>query len=185
VLTGWENEPWELRWPDRTTGPYLVKLTAGIVDGRPAIIAIEMSGGTLPQPGEVSEEAFDLRPITSTDLRLPLAQLLSEHLGDLRTMIATADLSPWGSPWKSEGLADTRSALVEPTKRAGGRPRQYEDEHFEGVALIYRNALRDNLSPLAEIIRIKGVSKNKAAKWAQRARGLGYLPPTSRGRSRA
>jgi hypothetical protein len=54
-----EKEAWEVRW-----GPHLVKLRMGIVDGRPAIIALEMSGG----------------PITSTDLRLPLATLLSEHL---------------------------------------------------------------------------------------------------------
>jgi hypothetical protein len=159
-----EKEAWEVRW-----GPHLVKLRMGIVDGRPAIIALEMSGG----------------PITSTDLRLPLATLLSEHLELVRREITTADTSPWGSPWKSDHLADVRSSLFEPKKRAGGAPRKYDDEHFEGVAIIYRNALRDGLSPLGEVMRIKRIKKAKAAKWVQRARDLEYLPPTTRGRSKA
>jgi len=162
-----------------------VRLTVAVVDDRPAVVSVEVSSAGDPE---------NIEPITTAAVRIPLDTLMKERLEDARAEKARALSSPKGrafSNWNARGVEALRAVLDTPERGRGGRPRKYDDDHFEGVALIYKRALQDGLNPTAEVRRVKSsglgspISLSTAAKWVARARALGYLPPTEQGRAKA
>lgn len=57
------------------------------------------------------------------------------------------------------------------------------DDHYRQVAEAYSAACEDGLPPTTTVAEQSRVSKTTAAKWVARARDLGYLPPTTRGKA--
>jgi hypothetical protein len=65
-----------------------------------------------------------------------------------------------------------------------GRPRRGRTTSFyREIATAYREFEKQGKSPAREIARRKGVSVNTVYQWIHRARGLGFLEPSSRRRT--
>lgn len=60
--------------------------------------------------------------------------------------------------------------------------RRYPPEHFADVARVYRSNVEGG-RPTLSVADAFGVGKSTAAKWVARARSLGYLAPTTKGRA--
>lgn len=68
--------------------------------------------------------------------------------------------------------------------RSGGRPAQYDAEHWAEVAEVYREGWQRG-TPTKAVAEHFTVSKSTAAKWVARCRTLGLLPVTSKGKGQA
>ncbi len=185
----------EERWPDPNEGPWTLRLTFGIVRDRPAIVAVEVyaadpeairaampkrwPGLALPPLGEA--------PITSTGIRIPLAEKLAEYVTTREVrdrLISKAPTLP--KPIREQAAKRLRTLeRSKPEPRGPGRPPQYGDEHFEKVAAIYTAALRLGDPPTLAVAEDFVVSKSTAAKWIARAREKGLLPETAQGKAAA
>lgn len=172
------HPPVELRYPDRDRGPYRLRLWVGLLEDRPVVARIEVSG--------FDDDPFTgIEPITSSTIRLPLQELLREAVKNLSDEIEAAAAKPsaFGWPWHLAELEPTRDALHNEPKV--GRPRVRDDEHFVEVATVYRDAMVRGDFPTVAVSKHFHVSKTCAAKWVSRARALGLLPPTEQGRANA
>ena len=88
---------------------------------------------------------------------------------------------------------DVSPGLVEHLRRQAGdwvepeRGRRLDDAHYRAVAVVYSSALAAGDNPLQAVIEDapwSPTTKPTASRWVARARELGYLPPTDRGRAR-
>lgn len=171
-----------------------VVLRFGRVAGRLECTGIELLG---------DPDAAEQPALTSLALReLPLGRLIEEAREEYRQGLRTSSaIEPGTDSWdpnvsaeeREELLALMRTDVEERLRLAGenagtrrrGRPPAYGPEHFARVAEIYRDAWRDGENPTVAVAERMHVSRSAAAKWVARARGLGLLPETSRGRAHA
>lgn len=87
-------------------------------------------------------------------------------------------LVPKGRRRKVEPVAD------KPAKRRPGRPATYGPDHFQLVAVIWREAHSRRDNPTKAVADAFHVSRYTAGKWVARARNEYHLlPPTTRGRA--
>jgi hypothetical protein len=177
-ITSWLYEPdnpWVIKWPDREKGPYIVRLGVAMLDGRPEILSLQVTGWEGP--------GFDAIRNSTVLRELSLPGLLDELLVEVRRGFVERDLLPFdlGDHYPDE--ANDRAAIERNPR--GGRPRLYSDEHFRQVADIYMRAAELGLPP-TDAVKVKWrVSKSTAAKWVARARNLNYLPETTQGRAKS
>jgi hypothetical protein len=183
-------------WPDEKRGPWVVRVTFGVVGGRPGVVGVEQYA---VDPAVIGDRAFPPntvkrlprrpRRITTAGLRLPLAELTAAYLGSergRRDAMSTVPDSSW--PMTLEDAYNRADSVVEELREASvpkrrGRPPYLDREHFQEVARIYSAALGRGVSPLAAVAEAMHVSTSTASKWATGARRLGLLPPTVPGKA--
>lgn len=198
----------ERRWPDRKVGPWTLRLTYGVVDGRPGVLGVELYA---VDPERIAEAAagwpkVDVRParktrrITTAGMRVPLADLLVEYLSQNQRaddLIANADPRWLEQAAGHLGLsAETMRTVASkrvrvigetrPPRRRGRPPRSADATRtlYEEAARIYNEALASRLAPLDAITEEMHVGRSTAGKYVARARAAGLLPPTTPGKAR-
>lgn len=182
----------QLGWPPRRrrspapespsrvpAGTYVVTLDFAEVGGRLECVRFEI-GADVDEPN-----APDPAPLTASVLRgVPLGELIDqtlfEHTKRLRRWAREA--GPTGR--EARHLRDRVAAAEGSLGRAPGRPPEYSDDHFKLVADAYTRAWKINRPPRQAVATQWQVSPSTAAKWVARARKMGFLPPTKRGRPR-
>jgi hypothetical protein len=189
-------------WKVFREGDYSVRLTMARIDGRPEVVGVEM-WGIDPDSSEIppSWRRRDFWPenaeptaITATKLRLPLGRMFEDwrkraittatHIIEQGDHYPDTEIQPW-SKWRpeAEAILATTSA-----KTRAGRPKKWGDDHYREVAAVYTEAIRNGEASANAVARHWGLplsegGARRAVKWISRARQLGHLPPTSRGRA--
>lgn len=168
----------EQRWPGND-GPWVLRLTYGLVDDRPEVVGVELWA---VDPAEVDMAGWPdlfLKPklvaIHTETIRLPLRRLLREWVaGRIKTAIAAGGAASMPSGWRSEALATGRAVDV----RRKGRADAHGDDHWQTVAAVYLD------KGTVGVARHFTVAKGTAAKWVSIARNQkGYLAKTTRGKA--
>lgn len=169
----------EQRWPDAKTGPWVLRLTYGLVDERPEVVGVEMWGVDPAEIELAGWPAFSLKPertiaIHTGGIRLPLRRLLRDWVADRIKRAGNAESAPsLPAGWRSEALATGRAVDV---RRRGGAD-AHGDDHWEEVAAVY---LAKGTAGVANHFT---VAKGTAAKWVSIARNdKELLAKTTRGR---
>jgi len=180
----------QLDWPPRRrtspapgapsrvpAGTYVVTLDFAEVGGRLECVRFEI-GADVDEPN-----GPDPAPLTASVLRgVPLRELIDQTLFE-----RTKDLRRWAreagpTGHEARNLRDRVAAAEASLGRAPGRPPMYSDEHFKLVADAYTRAWKISPKPRQAVAAHWHVSPSTAAKWVARARKMGFLPPTERGR---
>ena len=204
-------------WPDKREGPWTLRLTVGIINDRPGVIGVELwavdpsadrktlrDWAPIYKPGrrrwksndELSEvadreplsEIVGYEPITTSGIRLPLAEMTAAYLSTIersdRIRSQSAHFPPELRESSAERLQSLERLQAAEARRGPGRPAAYSTEHYERVAAIYQRALRENRPPtLAVAEEMAGGSKSAAGKWIAKCRELALLPPTVKGKA--
>jgi hypothetical protein len=183
----------EGRWPDKDSGPWILRLAFGIVGDRPGVVGVELYAvdpakikkAALGWP-QLGKQPVGAEAITTAGARIPLAEKLTEYLASTEYSDRIISQAP-SFPEKLRKAARDRLRLLEdPVAWHGpGRPAQYGREHWEQVAQIYTEALRAGESPTTAVQIKAVVSQATARKWVARARELGLLPRTTQGKAAA
>ena len=183
------------RWPDAKKGPNHIGIHFDVIDGEPLCVGVELWSRNPPPPDKRHRSPFlhqeDRAETIDTTLwrSIPIGRLLREsrarheafahRLADPTSRVADglAAVYPEGKP-ASSIRADGRRML----RHWQGR-RRYPPEHFAEVARVYQSSVEGG-RPTLSVAETFGVEKSTAAKWVARARNLGYLEPTTKGRAR-
>ncbi|MFZ0059392.1 MAG: hypothetical protein WAL35_05035 [Acidimicrobiales bacterium] len=189
--------------PEDGSGPWRVRLTMALVDGHPAVVAVEMFGvdprhvaAELPNAPERVLWPADLpaftAPISATDVRLPLARLREAWERETyRRAVHVRDVDSWKMTATARAYAARIVELFDDAPSPGGRPPKYGRAHFEKVAALYNFADSTGRDPtryvVAEWKRREGIKigYSTAQKWIARCRrdfDPPLLPPTGRGK---
>ena len=118
-------------------------------------------------------------PLTANTLRaLRLGERLSKARRGMRDVLEQVARTTTGA---------TASRAVDEADLWRGRGRQpdHGPEHYAKVAEVYRKAWLEGRPPTKAVEKKFGVSYSYAAKKVQKARELGFLPATTRGRAGA
>ena len=175
-------------WPD-SDGPYTVGLHFAEIGGRSELVGVELwSGGPPPerlgafpalgQPG-------DAGPLPAVALRqLPIGRLADAVRRDRLDManLVMEEYDPRDHSPKTLEHAERTFRAVQASRPPGGRKPAYGPEHYAEVARVYTAAWRSGASPTKAVEAWGSVSYPTAAKWVAKARTLGLLPPTTKGR---
>lgn len=177
-------------WPDRDEGPVRVEIHLQVLDGRIECVGLligyllsypEDGGGDLPVPPR-----SDPQSLTAEVLRkLSLPDLIGraiEGLDDPKEEMDRADPSGTfsDSRFAQDWIAEIMPAIQQRSKRTGRKG--HPPEFWVNVAAIYRQAHSERRYPTKAVAEELNVSKSTAAKYVAKARGLGILPPTTRGK---
>ncbi|MCH7583292.1 MAG: hypothetical protein IIC72_11755 [Acidobacteria bacterium] len=159
------------RWPDRREGPWLVELMWKEIEGREEVVGLLIRHGT----GEARLDSSTLR-------EFPLFSV-AEDVRKRRIASAERTIESGGEfenpEWLKELSRRSLDRLATPRKRL-------PKEHFEEVAMVYRDAYEKGLFPTRHVEEVMGANtRRQAAGWVQRARGMGLLPPTERRKPKA
>ncbi len=181
----------ELSWPpprrssapasasQTPAGTYLITLDFAEVDGRLECVRFAI-GTDVEDP-----DAPDPAPLTASALRaVPLRELIDDTLFQQTKSLRRWARAAGPSGGEASDLRDRVAAAEASLGRAPGRPPEYTEDHFKLVADAYTRAWKINLPPRAAVATRWQVSRSTAAKWVARARQMGFLPPTERGRPR-
>lgn len=183
--TGWPVRPRVYRWPDAERGPYSLRLTSALIDGRPQIVGVELWGEDPANYPDSDRQALPVPEsetgITSVAIRLPLGELLARVLDDYSHDSGLIGKAASASD-RLRASVETNQATVDTAPVRRGRRPLYGVPHFARVARVYTDAMARGKRPTAAVAAWASVNKSTAAKWVARARALGLLPPTSRGR---
>lgn len=160
----------EVLWPDRRRGPWLVRIEWGVVDGR-----IECVGLHLQQVPDTPLKAFN----TSVLRSIPLGSLVEEARG--RHIRSLRKLQALPAPRELRRRAAEQLESFQAGKKGKGGPRlQYGAEHLAQVAEVY---LKSANKPTTAVAQHFKVPYSTAAKWVARARRIGVLAPTTKGKA--
>ncbi|HTV10354.1 MAG TPA: hypothetical protein VME20_00700 [Acidimicrobiales bacterium] len=188
-----DQELWctERRWPDRDAGPLTLRLTFGLVAGRPEVVGVELWGTDpaavdIPNwPGLLLKPSVpgngEPAPIRTETMRLPLRRLLDEWRAKAvrrGTIAADVDLLSDADARLPRSYREMaiRHAVYAGAKRKG-RADAHKDDHWQAVADVYL------ASSLRGVMDTWHVSKGTASKWVWVARNQkGLLAKTTRGR---
>ena len=193
--------PSQVLWPDPDRGPWLLVLHWTRVDGRIECTGLELRSarqGHEPRGSLLLTHDVEPTRLTTTVLRaLPFAATVQD------TKRAMGHFTEW---WASQAkgrrrlrpdpnLAPPPAELVrraeewrESAHGRGGAPPQYGPEHFARVAQVYTDAISAGRSDPRQAVKEwaatakKNASSSAVAKWIARARKMGLLAPTTRGR---
>ncbi len=186
-------------WPDPKYGPYVIRLEITELNGRLECTAFEMQ--TLFRlPMELSDKLMrgstraQRAPVTASALRsVPLGKLVNDFLERLRKnpkrasrrlVSGTADDMLEAADELKNRYTDSEAKAIQQLAsepRRGGR-KGHGDGHYADVAEVYATAWADGVHPTKAVAEHWSIAKTTAAKWVFRARELGFLEPTTRGR---
>lgn len=172
-------------WPDSEKGPMRVGVYFDELDGEPVCVGIEVWSRNPPATRSPVFGRVEERPhaIDSALWRsLPVGRLLRES-GARQQAFADrlARLCERLPDGQEDEAASMREAAAE-IRRVWQGTKRYPNTHFAEVAAVYEAHRADR--PTKSVSEKFGVPKSTAAKWVARARSLGYLEPTTRGRAR-
>ena len=186
----------ESRWPDPAAGPWALRLTFGVAEGRPAVVGVEIyavdpaaiAAAAQGWPKMPSQWFGDPVPVTTAGIRIPLAERLRLYLADARRSAEIRRDAATAPPWltleeyRAQGERTLRALGRAPGSR--GRPPVLTLEHFQAVADVYSAASRAGRSPVKAVAQEFKVPHSTAAHWVERARKrFGLLPPTTPGKA--
>lgn len=161
-------------WPDPETGPWLVQLRWGAINGRAECVGIDI---TSARPEDVFEDRWSALTERMPETATPLT---TSVLRNLRIGELIAE--------EREQMATTMGELVGPDDEslnvfgASGRTmRDSTRKRLQRVADTYRKAWHQGKPPVQTVAKRFGVSEAAASKLVFRARSAGMLPPTSSG----
>jgi len=176
-------------WPDPVTGPFRLRLWIGRVDGRSAVVGVELWG---VDPKLVDKPAWPTElddlpdaAIRAADVRVPLGRFLDGWI-DHRRAFARASRE-----WFAEipGHEETVRAFEErlQPRRPAGRPR-LSDEHLGLVTAVYNAAVTEgDRAPAYRVMEELGARTVETARgWVRQARKRGFPvepPPSATGAS--
>ena len=179
-----------------------LRLSFAIVDGRPEVVGFELwRADPRTQPWRnyddvrqmrFRDNCFDVkqeRPIATSDLRAPLQRFVNDWLSDHKQTVEHILGSPVASAqWKRRVRKAQKKIDSLAAPRPGRKP-VYDRDHFEKVAAVYRQALRERKPPtkaVADCPEWGPVDVSTAAKWVSRAcHEFGFLPLTTQGKPAA
>ena len=178
-------EPKAFRWPDPEAGPYSIRVSVATVEGRPEVVGVEFWGADpsnfVVSAQEIPPTEVDT-PITSTAIRIPLREVLTDLLADFQRQSELIVTSPAASPGLKDSVTQRQDRMPADAPRRGRRP-TYGPAFFALVTRVYTEAMGRREPPTVAVAQWGHVSKSTAAKWVSKARELSLLPPTSRGRA--
>lgn len=198
--------PRDRRWPDPEAGPYWLRLWVAELDGRPAVVRLEMWGVDVdPDLRLEADRAYLLEgasvggspdvAITSSTIRLPLDQMLQEAvLMDRARMRALQRMQP-PEDWSEDREAARQAALAEavsrlPKPRRGPHP--LPDDLLRRVADIYREAVSEARRDPAKVVQYRlsdemrrELKASTVRSWVRVAVERGYLEKPPRSATRA
>lgn len=173
-------------WPDEAAGPWAIRLKWGLVGGRR-----ECVGFGITWVGEAPPEVLTARLLRE----VPLGEIISAKRADYHEALLTvnefAELlrDRHGEPLPVEthmALTDRLVTEMRSVRRgAPGRKPMYGREHYQQVADIYRDAHTKGQPPTKTVAAFFNLSSSAAGKHVAKARSMGLLPPTSRGKAKA
>ena len=183
-----ESEPY--LWPDPERGPLRLRVWFGRVDGRRAIVGLELWGVDPPRPLPqwFGTEKLPDAAIRAEDVRLPLGRLLDSRVAHELSAVRMSR-ALWGDvPGHEETVRRFEERLG--TYRVG-RPR-LSDEFLEQVTAIYNAAVADGerkpaMRVLEELGPLTGTTVPETARgWIRQARKRGFpvAAPQQTGRKR-
>ncbi|OBG91254.1 hypothetical protein A5698_20965 [Mycobacterium sp. E136] len=117
----------------------------------------------------------EIRPRDLTAIRLDA--WLKQIVAACSVVASGDDGTIWSKP------VDDRSAIGDIRRATSGRPRTVTPELLEKVAEIYSDHVSDR--PTEAVKRSFGVEHRTAARYVQKARAAGLLPPTVPGKKKA
>lgn len=141
-------------------------------------------------------DGADVHPMTASRLRELRLHELVQAGRRLKYERVGGDMVETYDALRAEGREhelDVSPGLVENLRRQADdwvepeRGQRLDDEHYRTVAVVYSSALAAGRNPLRAVIEEapwSPTTKPTASRWVARARELGYLPPTDRGRAR-
>ena len=187
-----------LQWTDPDGGRWLVRFEFDVRREVPTCVGMEITSRVPDEEHYAIQRvhewlALDERPLSSTVLaKLPFGALKRRAQSDLADALEQVSEAPeraWdiqtnASRW-TDDLEATAARLRDESTTPGGRPLMYDEEHWQQVAGVYRDAAKRGDAPTKAVAEWGQVSKSAAAKWVARCRDLGLLPPTQRGRPNA
>jgi hypothetical protein len=168
-----EGRPVLAYFNERVVNGHRVQLRFALVEGRLVCVGLEIGPSLIPKDngGSVLNvvDDYELDALRSTDIRLPLRDLVDEALEGAVT--AAQGLRPETAARFGRHRAAAKEGLKKP-----GRPPVYGDDHYQQVAKIYEDTLRSGRrDPLRAIMRELKVEKTAAASKVREARRRGFL----------
>lgn len=173
-------------------GPWNVTYHFAEVDGRFECVGLDVRSFRAEPTVEVDEEGRPMAklnyrtslgglppaPVTTALIReLPVASLIRVARRDLRDVAISAARQPGQPAAKRRALREVAEEFVE-------RPRRrYDDAHFARVAEVYVTAWKAGKPPTLAVSEEMKASRSAAAKWVAKARKMGLLGETERGRA--
>lgn len=126
----------------------------------------------------------DGREVKPADLKaVHVTEIMEEIFGALSVRIVSEDGEriTVAEEWGEHAQGDAVQAIA--AARRGRHVRKITPAFLEEVATIYRDNVSSN--PTQAVQRAFDVSRRMAAEYVSRARGEGFLPPTTPGKKRA
>jgi hypothetical protein len=161
---------------ETTVNDRRVQLRFALVEGRLVCIGIEIGPPLVVNDKNarvfnVIDDA-ELESLRSAEIRLPLRDLIDKALE--RAVTLGENLAKFGPEYEARWERHTAAAKRGPKKL--GRPRQFEDDHYQQVATIYEETLRSGRrDPLRAVMRELKIEKTTAASKVREARRRGFL----------
>jgi hypothetical protein len=162
------SHPIALQPREHGLGPWVIVVSLAEVRGRLECVGLDVQTSRPLKP----------TPLTASAYRaLPLGEIVKAAKRKL-----LRDAGPLGGDVGLEKLKEkAQRELGRRDKSLGGAPGR-PPEHFAEVADEYAKAWREGRPPVQAVAAWGGVSRSAAAKWVYRARQLGLLAPTTKGR---
>jgi hypothetical protein len=157
-------------------GPYTVTVHLDLFE---AGIAPRVSAITIEAKPPVSVSPRDVR-------RMPLSTLVEGAVALLTREIADPTApNVVGHQQKGAYILDLVAGERTAARVPRGRPeRGHSTDFYRDLARAYSELAAANVRPVPEIARRKRVDENTVHQWIHRARKLGFLPPSSRGKGK-
>lgn len=164
-------------WPDPQNGPLRVRVWFGRVQGRPAVVGVEMWGVEPIQAAMPLDSAtLDDSPIRAEDIRLPLGKWLDAWT-EMQYRYARASRELWGDiPGHEDRVSKFEARIGD--KRLG-RP-ALSDEMLSRVTEVYNAAVKDgDRRPAMRVFEVLGADfgasvPETARGWVRQARKRGF-----------
>jgi hypothetical protein len=162
------SHPVALQPREHGLGPWVIVVSLAEVRGRLECVGLDVQASRPLKP----------TPLTASAYRaLPLGEIVKTAK---RKLLRGA--GPQGENAGLESLKEkARRELSRRDTSLGGAPGR-PPEHFAEVADEYAKAWREGRPPVQAVAAWGGVSRSAAAKWVYRARQLGLLAPTTKGK---
>jgi hypothetical protein len=177
----------ELAWPDPEKGPLQLRVWFQAVDGRQAVVGIELWGRepvSAPWPDETLAKLTTPRKISAEDARVTVGNLLDQWIGaSLSLALGMAMASD------DDGTEECVSEFVEGFRPPLRTRQALDDQFLQMVAGLYELADEAGSRKVAVEIgaelerRGHPASDTTVRSWIRKARKAGYLPPTKSGRA--
>lgn len=177
-------------WPDEERGPFRIYLEWSVVEGRQEVVGLTISSVPAEEGWKNPVEWLDAAPtpvVLTTDWLRRLtdgrALSFSRIVARTKQILAEEFLPKWESrePERRAELEQRADLLAQQPRPRTGRP-PLPPSHFAEVAALYERAFWMGENPTQSVADQKQVSRSTAANWVSKARQLGFLGPTTRGR---